>query len=172
VGLSGQEAQEVAQAIGLALREERDRPVGDLGNASYRIGTVGAVYPDGSYVDVTLDGDADPSHMQAAAVVMPGDRVIVLFVPPSGAYVLGALTAIGTADFGMAFGGTTDAAGRLVVPAGVNYVPAWAVANLSSAGFVQVESIGVDGVHLRAWKTDGTGTINVASIAGFVHGGL
>lgn len=78
---------EIAPAIGDALRTYGNRPASEQGALALKYGTVTGV-GDG-YADVTVDGQTTPTAISTISDPAEGDRVGVLFAPPSGAVVLG-----------------------------------------------------------------------------------
>lgn len=79
-------AAEIAPAVGNALRTHGDRPASEKGALSLRFGTVAGVGT--GYADVTIDGQTVPTAIATVTDPAEGDRVGVLFAPPSGALIL------------------------------------------------------------------------------------
>lgn len=78
----------IAQAVGEALRIFADRPAGEKGAATLAFGVVDT--PFSSYAQVLLDGDTTLTSISSLGTAPDaGTRVAVLFVPPSGALILG-----------------------------------------------------------------------------------
>lgn len=105
-------ASQLPAVIGAAMRELRTLAPAELGAVTLRMGTVLAVDSEGKHSSVQLDGEVG-SDAAAAETIGPdpkvGDRVLVLFSPPSGAYAIGTglgATAADTNDSGVGAGAT------------------------------------------------------------------
>lgn len=82
--------QEIASAIGDALRTYADRPVGEKGSPSLQYGVVESVSD--TWAMVTLDGQTDPVPINMLGGLVEGERVAVLLLPPSGNLAIGMVT--------------------------------------------------------------------------------
>lgn len=156
---------EIAAAIADGLRTNNAVPVGDLGGMTLRTGTVDAVYADG-HCDIILDGDGaetTPCTLLNGATI--GQRVAVVFSPPSGALVLGTFGAVsggGTPPTGALLGSvpnTVTATTSLVAYGGT--VPRWEVR--ATNGSEGAPSATVAGNELGAYQFGGYGTTGALS---------
>jgi hypothetical protein len=98
----GRLRDEIPPAIARGLRIFSDRPAGEKGSPSMQFGRVEGVFADQGYCTVILDGETASIPVSMLAGLAEGDRVAVLFVPPSGALALGVVNPAGATTGGLA----------------------------------------------------------------------
>lgn len=93
----------LAPAIALAVREFARRPAVEQGSISIQFGVVEAVFATGGYANVIFDGQATSVPVTMLGTAIAGERVAVLFYPPSGTLLIGQISPTG----GNSGGGST-----------------------------------------------------------------
>lgn len=91
---------ELPSAIAHAIRLQASKPASERGSITLQYGTVEGAFPALAYANVLLDGQFTPVPITMLGSANTGDRVAVLFYPPSGALMIGTVTPAGSGGGG------------------------------------------------------------------------
>lgn len=88
-GEVGQLERSIAPAVAAGLRAHSDRPSIEKGAPTIQFGVVDSVFEDDGYANVILDGQTVVTPCMILGAVVEGERVAVIFYPPSGSLIIG-----------------------------------------------------------------------------------
>lgn len=85
----------LAPAIAVGVREYARRPATEQGSISLQFGTVEGVFASAGYATVVFDGQTTSVPVTMLGAAVAGERVAVMFYPPSGTLLIGQVNPTG-----------------------------------------------------------------------------
>lgn len=164
---------EIAPAIAEGLRVHSNRPAGERGAPTVQFGVIVDTFPDQGYALVVLDGQTQATACMTLNAVLLGERVAVLFYPPSGTLILGQVAPSG-GGVSLPPGGATGY--RLTKNSPADFDVGWApdqnipAAQVTSVagrtGAVQINLADVVGFHYASYLVTLDGSNNGTAFHG------
>lgn len=87
--------EQLPNAIASGITTHAARPPSERGSPSLQFGVVEDSFPDQGFAQITLDGQINPIPVSMLGPLTVGERVAVLFYPPSGTLAIGQVSPVG-----------------------------------------------------------------------------